>query len=79
MGIGFYLSRERRVTGEVRIQHYSNGNLFSQNPWDNDSPGLLSGINLLKNFLQHTFGFPFMEAPGNANLPIGVFRLSNVC
>jgi hypothetical protein len=32
MGIGFYLSRKRRVTGEVRIQHYSNGNLFSQNP-----------------------------------------------
>ena len=32
MGFGAYLGRKRRVTGEVRIGHYSNANLFSQNP-----------------------------------------------
>jgi lipid A 3-O-deacylase PagL/Ig-like domain-containing protein/OmpA family protein len=32
MGAGIYLGRKRRVTGEVRIAHYSNANLFSQNP-----------------------------------------------
>lgn len=32
MGLGMYLSRKRRVTAEVRIQHYSNANLFPHNP-----------------------------------------------
>jgi hypothetical protein len=32
MAIGVYLGRKRRVTGEVRIGHYSNANLFPQNP-----------------------------------------------
>jgi hypothetical protein len=32
MGIGYYLGRKRRVTGQIRIAHYSNANLFSQNP-----------------------------------------------
>jgi lipid A 3-O-deacylase PagL/Ig-like domain-containing protein/outer membrane protein with beta-barrel domain len=32
MSTGFYLGRKRRVTGEVRIAHYSNANLFTQNP-----------------------------------------------
>ncbi len=32
MALGAYLGRKRRVTGEVRIGHYSNANLFSQNP-----------------------------------------------
>jgi hypothetical protein len=32
MGLGMYLSRKRRVTAEVRIQHYSNANLFPNNP-----------------------------------------------
>jgi hypothetical protein len=32
MSVGYYLGRKRRVTGEVRIAHYSNANLFSQNP-----------------------------------------------
>jgi len=32
MGGGVLLGRKRRVTAEVRIAHYSNGNLFPQNP-----------------------------------------------
>jgi len=32
MGIGIYLGRKRRATAEVRIQHYSNANLFLANP-----------------------------------------------
>jgi hypothetical protein len=32
MSVGFYLGKKRRVTGEIRIAHYSNANLFSQNP-----------------------------------------------
>jgi len=32
MGLGMYLTRKRRVTAEVRIQHYSNANLFPHNP-----------------------------------------------
>jgi hypothetical protein len=32
MSVGFYLGRKRRVTAEIRVQHYSNGNLFPQNP-----------------------------------------------
>jgi hypothetical protein len=32
MALGVYLGRKRRATAEVRIQHYSNANLFSQNP-----------------------------------------------
>jgi hypothetical protein len=32
MGTGIYLGRRRRITCEVRITHYSNGNLFAQNP-----------------------------------------------
>jgi len=32
MGAGVFLGASRRVTAEVRIQHYSNGNLFPQNP-----------------------------------------------
>ena len=31
MGAGVFLGRNRRVTAEVRIAHYSNGNLFPQN------------------------------------------------
>lgn len=31
MSAGVFLGRKRRVTGEVRIAHYSNGNLFPQN------------------------------------------------
>jgi hypothetical protein len=30
-GAGVFLGRNRRVTAEVRIAHYSNGNLFPQN------------------------------------------------
>jgi hypothetical protein len=32
MGAGVFLGRKRRVSAEVRIAHYSNGNLFPQNP-----------------------------------------------
>jgi hypothetical protein len=32
MGAGIFLGRKRRVAAEVRIAHYSNGNLFPQNP-----------------------------------------------
>jgi Lipid A 3-O-deacylase (PagL)/OmpA-like transmembrane domain len=32
MSVGFFLGRKRMVTAEVRIAHYSNGNLFPQNP-----------------------------------------------
>ncbi len=32
MAAGVYLGRKRRVTSEVRIGHYSNANLFPQNP-----------------------------------------------
>ncbi len=32
MSVGAYLGRKRRVTAELRIAHYSNGNLFPQNP-----------------------------------------------
>lgn len=32
MSFGYYLGRKRRVTGEIRIAHYSNANLFPQNP-----------------------------------------------
>ncbi len=32
MGIGAFLGKSRRFNIEVRIIHYSNGNLFSQNP-----------------------------------------------
>lgn len=32
MGAGVFLGRKRRVAAEVRIAHYSNGNLFPQNP-----------------------------------------------
>ncbi len=32
MGTGVFLGRKRRVAAEVRIAHYSNGNLFPQNP-----------------------------------------------
>jgi len=32
MSAGVYLGRNRKVTAEVRIEHYSNGNLFPQNP-----------------------------------------------
>ena len=32
MGAGVFLGRRRRVNAEVRIAHYSNGNLFPQNP-----------------------------------------------
>jgi hypothetical protein len=32
MSVGFFLGRERRVTAEIRIAHYSNGNLFPQSP-----------------------------------------------
>jgi hypothetical protein len=32
MALGTYLGRKRRFTGEVRIGHYSNANLFSRNP-----------------------------------------------
>jgi hypothetical protein len=32
MGAGIFLGRDRRVAAEVRIAHYSNGNLFPQNP-----------------------------------------------
>jgi hypothetical protein len=31
MGIGMYAGKDRRVNAEVRIAHYSNGNLFAQN------------------------------------------------
>jgi len=31
MGLGFYAGKGRRVNAEVRIGHYSNGNLFPQN------------------------------------------------
>ena len=31
MGIGSYIGKNRRVNAEVRIAHYSNGNLFPQN------------------------------------------------
>jgi hypothetical protein len=32
MSAGVFLGRQRRVSAEVRIAHYSNGNLFPQNP-----------------------------------------------
>ena len=32
MGLGIYLGRKRKIAGELRIEHYSNGNLFPQNP-----------------------------------------------
>jgi hypothetical protein len=32
MGAGVFFGRKRRVSAEVRIAHYSNGNLFPQNP-----------------------------------------------
>ena len=32
MSAGLFLGRKRRVSAEVRIAHYSNGNLFPQNP-----------------------------------------------
>ena len=32
MSSGIYLGRKRRVTAEVRITHYSNANLFTDNP-----------------------------------------------
>jgi hypothetical protein len=32
MGAGVFLGRKRRIAAEVRIEHYSNGNLFPQNP-----------------------------------------------
>jgi hypothetical protein len=32
MGAGVFLGRKRRASAEVRIAHYSNGNLFPQNP-----------------------------------------------
>lgn len=32
MSAGIYLGRKRKVTVELRIAHYSNGNLFPQNP-----------------------------------------------
>jgi len=32
MNVGVFLGRTRRITAEVRITHYSNGNLFPQNP-----------------------------------------------
>jgi hypothetical protein len=32
MSAGVFLGRNRRITAEVRIAHYSNGNLFPQNP-----------------------------------------------
>jgi hypothetical protein len=32
MGAGVFLGRKRKVTADVRIAHYSNGNLFPQNP-----------------------------------------------
>jgi hypothetical protein len=32
MSVGYYLGRKRRLTGEIRIAHYSNANLFTQNP-----------------------------------------------
>ena len=32
MGAGVFLGSKRRITAEVRIAHYSNGNLFPQNP-----------------------------------------------
>ena len=32
IGAGVFLGRNRRVAAEVRIAHYSNGNLFPQNP-----------------------------------------------
>lgn len=32
MGAGVFLGRTKRIAAEVRIEHYSNGNLFPQNP-----------------------------------------------
>ena len=32
MASGVYLGRKRRITAEVRVAHYSNANLFPQNP-----------------------------------------------
>ena len=32
MGLGTYWGRKRRVTAEIKIEHYSNGNLFPENP-----------------------------------------------
>src|SRR5262249_30958305 len=32
MALGAYWGRKRRFAAEVRITHYSNGNLFPQNP-----------------------------------------------
>ena len=31
MGIGFFIGQERKLNTEIRIAHYSNGNLFPQN------------------------------------------------
>ena len=32
MSAGIFLGKKRRISAEVRIAHYSNGNLFPQNP-----------------------------------------------
>jgi hypothetical protein len=32
MGGGMYMDRRRRINAEIRIMHYSNGNLFPRNP-----------------------------------------------
>jgi hypothetical protein len=32
VGAGVFLGRKRKITADVRIAHYSNGNLFPQNP-----------------------------------------------
>lgn len=32
MGAGVFLGRSRRIAADIRIAHYSNGNLFAQNP-----------------------------------------------
>jgi hypothetical protein len=31
MGMGLYTGKKRRINAELRIAHYSNGNLFPQN------------------------------------------------
>ena len=43
MSAGVFLGRNRRVTAEVRIAHYSNGNLFPQNAGVTIPPGFYLG------------------------------------
>jgi tricorn protease-like protein len=31
MGTGWYIGEKRKISAEIRITHYSNGNLFSSN------------------------------------------------